>query len=221
MSYPVLLAVGLPALAANIANIIAVIWCWPGSALASGPELRGRGRWLLPWTAVATLGGAAGAALLLVTPPGVFARIVPFLVAAGAAALLLQPRLAARHGRGRRPRLVLPGGLLTVSMYNGYFGAGSGVMTLALLMVTVEGHLARANALKNMLIGAGTIAAAGGLVAFGPVDWSAALPLGAGMFAGSTIGPRVTRRLPADRLRWIIGLLGIGLAVELAVRGGI
>lgn len=220
VSYPALLAVGVPALAANVANIIAVTWCWPGSALASGPELQGRGRWLLPWAALATAGGATGVGLLLLTPPGIFVRVVPFLVAAGAVALLLQPRLAARHRGGGRPGLVLPGGLLTVSVYNGYFGAGSGVMTLALLMVTVENHLARANALKNMLIGAGTIASGVGLVAFGSVEWSAVLPLGAGMFAGSTIGPRVTRRMPADRLRWVVALLGIGLAVELAVRGG-
>ncbi len=221
VSYPALLAVGVPALAANVANIVALVLCWPGSALTSGPELRGQGRWLQRWVAVAAVGGGAGAALLLLTPPGIFARLVPFLVALGSLALLLQPRLAARHAERRHRRgVVLPGGLLTLSVYNGYFGAGSGVMALALLMVTVESHLARANALKNMVIGAGTIASSAGLVVFGPVDWSAVVPLGAGLFAGSTVGPVVARRLPATLLRWLVVLLGLSLAVQLALRAG-
>jgi uncharacterized membrane protein YfcA len=224
VSYPALLAVGVPALAANAANLVAIAPCWPGSALASRPELRGQGRWLRRWTTVAAVGGAGGAALLLLTPPGVFARVVPFLVAIGSLALLLQPRLAARHAHRRGGRsgtgVILPTGLLPLSVYNGYFGAGSGVMTLALLMVTVDDHLARANALKNMVIGAGNVASSAALVAFGSVDWPAVLPLGVGLFAGSLLGPVVARRLPAGLLRWLVALLGLGLAVELALRGG-
>ena len=225
VSYPALLAVGVPVLAANVANIVAIVTCWPGSALASRPELRGRGRWLQRWTLVAALGGAAGAALLLVTPPGVFNRVVPFLVALGALALLFQPRLAARHARaagadGRRG-LILPTGVLSLSLYNGYFGAGSGVMTLALLMVTVDDHLPRANALKNMVIGAGTVASSAALIVFGSVDWSAVVPLGVGLFAGGTLGPIVARRFPARLLRWLVALLGLGLAVELALHNGV
>jgi uncharacterized protein len=222
VSYPALLLVGLPTLAANVANIVAIVTCWPGSALASRPELRGRGPWLQRWTPVAAIGGGAGAALLLLTSPGVFARVVPFLVALGSLALLLQPRLAARHARRRGGgRLIQPSGLLSLSLYNGYFGAGSGVMTLALLMVTVDGHLPRANALKNMVIGAGSVASSAALVAFGPVDWSAVVPLGVGLFAGSTLGPVVARRLPATLLRRLVALLGFGLAIELALRGGL
>jgi uncharacterized protein len=222
VSYPALLLVGLPTLAANVANIVAIVTCWPGSALASRPELRGQGGWLQRWGAVAAVGGGAGAALLLLTSPGVFARVVPFLVALGSLALLLQPRLAARHARRRSGgRLILPAGVLSLSMYNGYFGAGSGVMTLALLMVTVDGHLPRANALKNMVIGAGAVASSAALVVFGPVDWSAVVPLGVGLFAGSTLGPVVARRLPATLLRRLVALLGFGLAIELALRGGL
>ncbi len=222
VSYPALLLVGLPTLTANIANIVAIVTCWPGSALASGPELRGQGRWLRRWATVAAVGGGAGAALLLLTSPGAFARVVPLLVALGSLALLLQPRLAARQAaRRHRGRLILPTGLLSLSVYNGYFGAGSGVMTLALLMVTVDGHLPRANALKNMVIGAGTVASSAALVVFAPVRWSAVVPLGLGLFVGSTLGPVVTRRLPATLLRRLVALLGFALAVELALRGGL
>jgi uncharacterized protein len=216
VSYPALLAAGVPAFPANVANIVALVACWPGSALASRPELAGKGGWLRRWIWLAAVGGALGSALLLATPAGAFARVVPFLVAAGSLALLFQPRLTAlSEHRARHRSGVLAAGVLSVSAYNGYFGAGSGVMTLTLLLVTVDGHLPDANALKNMLLGAATVISALAFLAFGPVEWTAALPLGAGMFAGSLIGPRLARRIPARVLRWIIALLGLGLAVKL------
>jgi uncharacterized membrane protein YfcA len=217
VSYPALLAVGLPALPANIANNVALVGCWPGSALASKPELNGKAPWLWRWTPVAAIGAATGSALLLLTPSGVFARVVPFLVAAGSLALLFEPRLTAwrqRHGTPNQT-LALPAGLLALSLYNGYFGAGAGVMILTLMMVLVDGHLPTANALKNMLLGGAAVVSAAIFVLFGSVDWSAAIPLAVGMLVGSRVGPLVARRLPAGLLRWLIVLLGIVLAVYL------
>jgi uncharacterized protein len=222
VSYPALLAVGVPALPASIANLVAAAACWPGAALASRPELAGRGRWLLRWTPVAAVGGAAGSVLLLSTPAGVFARVVPFLVLAGALALLREPRASSssepQRGPGSGP--VLAVGLLLLSVYSGYFGAGSGVMTLALLLYLADPQLPTANALKNMLVGAATLISAAVFIIHGSVDWSAAVPLGIGMFAGSTVGPRVARQLPAAVLRWSIALLGVALAIQLWVTGG-
>ncbi|NUW33161.1 sulfite exporter TauE/SafE family protein [Nonomuraea sp. SMC257] len=217
ISYPALLAAGLPALAANVANIVAAVACWPGAALASRPELAGQGPWLRRWVPVAGLGGAAGSALLMSTPPGVFARIVPFLVAAGSLALLVQPRLAAlrRHSDGG---VLLPVALVALSVYSGYFGAGSGVMVLALLLITSEPHLPTANALKNMLLGAGVLVSAAAFAVFTPVAWSAVVPLSVGLFAGSTLGPLVTRRVPARVLRPLVALVGLVLAVTLWVQ---
>jgi uncharacterized membrane protein YfcA len=216
ISYPALLAVGIPALPANVANIVAVAACWPGSALASRPELQGAASWLRRWSWVTAAGGAIGAVLLLSTPPGAFGRVVPFLVAAGALALLLQPRLSALRGQHAHTSTpVLLAGLLPVSAYSGYFGAGSGVMTLSLVLLTVDQHLARANALKNMLIGTASVTAAVIFIIFGPVDWAAVVPLGIGMFAGSMVGPRLARHIPASILRWLVALLAIGLAVKL------
>lgn len=217
VSFPALLAVGVPALAANVVNVVAGVACWPGSALASRPELAGRAAWLRPWVLVTTAGAAAGAGLLLSTSSGVFNRVVPFLVLGAALALLAQPWLTANHGHrlaGGRP-VLLAGGLLVVSAYNGYFGAGAGVMTLALVLLLVDQHLARANALKNMLIGAASVVSAGLYIVFGSVQWRAVVPLAAGMFVGGLIGPRVTRRLPEGVLRTAVVLLGIGLAIRL------
>jgi uncharacterized protein len=217
VSYPALLAAGIPALAANVANIVALVACWPGSALASRPELTSKGSWLRRWAPVAASGGALGSALLLSTPTGVFERVVPFLVIIGSLALLAQPRISARRRRrpGPHTSLGLPMGLLALSAYNGYFGAGSGVMTLALLLFTTDAELPNANALKNMLIGAAAVMSAFAFTAFGHVDWVAVAPLSMGMFAGSTLGPHVTRRAPTVVLRWLIALLGIALAIQL------
>jgi uncharacterized membrane protein YfcA len=197
VSYPALLAIGLPALSANIANNVALVGCWPGSALASKPELRGTASWLWRFTVVAATGGAAGSVLLLLTPSGTFARVVPSLVAAGSLALLFEPRLRAwRQSRGTPDhKLALPAGLMALSLYNGYFGAGAGVMILTLLLVLVDRRLPTANALKNMLIGAASLAL--------------------GMLAGSRVGPLVARRLPAGLLRWLIVVLGMALATYL------
>ena len=88
-------------------------------------------------------------------------------------------------------------------------------MILALLMTTVDPHLPTANALKNMLLGAGALISAIAFAVLGHVDWTAALPLGGGLFIGSTIGPALARRIPADLLRWLVGVVGIVLAVRL------
>ena len=216
ISYPALLAVGVPALTANVANIVALVTCGPGAALASRSELAGRIGWVRRWSLVAAAGGTAGAVLLLVTPAGSFERIVPCLIALGSVALLVQPRVSALHDwHGRGKAALLLAGLVLISAYSGYFGAGSGVLTLALLLFTVDSQLARANALKNVIVGVATAASALILVLAGPVDWTVVLPLAVGMFTGSLIGPKVARRVPAGILRWLLALVGLGLAAWL------
>ncbi len=222
ISYPALLSVGIPALPANATNIVALVACWPGSALTSRPELRGKASWLRRWALIAAAGGAVGAGLLVSTPAGVFGRVVPFLLTLASFCLLLQPRLSTWRERyiDRGSRFLLPSGLFLVSMYNGYFGAGAGVMVLALLLLTVDRHMARANALKNMLVGVATVVSAVTIVVFGAVDWTAAVALALGMFVGSTVGPRVARRIPGNILRWLVALTGLGLAVRLWIAPG-
>jgi uncharacterized protein len=219
VSYPALLLAGIAPLQANVVNIVALVACWPGSAVASRPELAGRGAWLRRWGVVAALGGTVGSVLLLVTPAGVFGQVVPFLVVAGSLALLLQPGIAAwqerRPAPGRGGALLLAGGLFALSVYNGYFGAGSGVLLLALLLLTTEPALVEANALKNMVVGAATITSAILFAVFARVDWAAVAPLAAGTFAGSLIGPRLARRLPPALLRWLVALTGLALAIRL------
>ncbi len=222
ISYPALLAIGIPPLPANVTNAVALAASLPGSALGSRLELKGQGPWVRRWALTAVLGGVVGVALLLVTPDRVFNRIVPFLLASAALVLLAQPRISRWHeGRlNRDNQHLLRGGLFVVCIYGGYFGAGSGIMVLALLLLTVDQEFARANALKNVLLGVETVAVAVAFLLFGPVHVEAALLVGAGLLVGSFFGPAVARRVPGNVMRVLAALLGLGLAVWLWVAHG-
>lgn len=218
VSYPALLAIGIGPLAANVTNAVSGLTLGIGSSLASRKELSDQWRRLRRWAPVCVAGGTAGGVLLLLTPSAVFDWAVPFLVAGAAVALLLQPRLAGRQRAGTGAPLAAVAAMAAVAVYSGYFGAGAGIMILAVLAVLVEHDLVRANALKNILL---TVTDAVPAVIFalaGRVVWLAALPLALGLFAGGTIGPHVARRAPPRALRAAIALCGFGLAAWLLVR---
>ena len=193
VSYPALLAAGLPPLAANVTNTVALTANGVGAAAGSAPELRGQ------WPRVARLavlmaaGGAAGAALLLVLPAASFERVVPVLVAAAAALLLAQPALrraaARRHPDPVRARRTRALGVLGSATYGGYFGAAAGVVLLAVLQATTDDSLARSNAHKNVLLGVSNGVAAVGFAVLAPVDWGAAAAMAVGVVVGGRIGP--------------------------------
>lgn len=227
-SYPALLAVGLSATTANVTNTVALTVNGLGAAAGSRAELSGQGDTVGRYVPVVAAGGAAGAALLLLTPVGAFERVVPFLVGGASAVLLVQPRIrAAAEARVRSPdsthpaarsgRVGIAAGLFAVSLYGGYFGAAAGVMMLALLLVGLPVSTLTGNALKNVLLGVANTVAAVGFAFLGPVDWAAVVPLAAGLVVGSYAGPAVARRLPDDVLRIGIGLAGLGLAAALAI----
>jgi uncharacterized protein len=221
VSYPALIVAGVQPLAANVSNIVAATALWPGSALASRPELRGRKAWLARHLPAAGAGAAIGVALLLLTPAASFADIVPFLVAAGSLALLFSPMITGHAGEsGPIPEWALQATILLVSVYAGYFGAASGVMTLALLLIAVTPRLPNANALKNMVIGAGSLIASVALIARHPIEWSITLPLACGMLVGSILGPHVTRRVSPAMMRPLVAAVGLALAVQLWLSHG-
>jgi uncharacterized membrane protein YfcA len=229
-SYPALLAVGLPATAANVTNTVALSFTTVGAAAGSRPELAGQGRAVRRYALISVPGGAIGAGLLLVTPPGAFEVIVPVLVGGASLVLLVQPwirRLARRervaeiaeHEAGEhRPGWAVLGGMLVVSVYGGYFGAAAGVLMLALIMIGLPLSLLRGNALKTVLLGLANAIAAVGFALFGPVEWWAVPPMAAGLLVGGWCGPWVARRLPTAALRTGIGVAGLGLAGWLAAQ---
>jgi hypothetical protein len=226
ISYPALLATGVPPLTANVTNTVALVLNSVGSVSASGPELTGQRRRLLPLGSAAILGGALGAVLLLLTPPGAFERLVPVLIAGASAAILVQrpPRelavegaLGQAHHPGRDPRW-LPAGVFAIGIYGGYFGAAAGVLMLAMFLLGTGEGVPRSNALKNVVLGLANSVAALGYVLFASVAWASALPLAIGLFIGGSLGPRIVRVVPQTALRRVIALAGLGLAVVLGVQ---
>jgi len=221
ISYPALLAVGIPPVTANVTNTVALVLNSVGSVSASRPELTGQSRRLLPLVLAAVLGGTAGAVLLLLTPSEAFERIVPLLIGGAAAAILVQRppgELASEGPRHHRDPRWLSVGTFAVAIYGGYFGAAAGVLLLAMYLLGTGEGLPRGNAMKNVVLGVANSVAAVGFVVFASIAWSAALPLAIGLFAGGRLGPRVVRRAPQKQLRMVIALAGLGLAVALGVQ---
>jgi uncharacterized membrane protein YfcA len=225
ISYPALLATGIPPITANVTNTAALVVVGVGSVSASRPELKGQARRLLPLMVAGVLGGAAGALLLLLTPEGGFEKIVPWLIGGASVAILIQRPArelavegAIAHARHHhRDQWWLPIAIFAISIYGGYFGAAAGVLMLATLLLTTGEGLPRSNAMRNVVLGVANAVAAIGFVLFTSIVWSAALPLAIGLFLGSLIGPRVVRRAPQTALRRAIALAGLGLAVYLAI----
>jgi uncharacterized membrane protein YfcA len=218
VSYPVLLALGLPPLVANVTNTVSLVLTGAGSAAGSRPELDGQGSRIRRLGTVTALGGAAGAAILLLAPAQTFQLVVPFLIAGASVLLAIQPRvkrLSARPGGERG--LALNVALFGAAVYVGYFGAGGGVLLLAVLGIMIDETLARLNAIKNVVSGLANLVAAVGFAIFAPVRWSFVLPLAAGFLIGGWTGPKIVRRVPAPGLRMVVALAGLALAIRLAL----
>ena len=217
VSYPALLAVGLPPVAANVTNTVGITFAGVGTALGSRPELTGQAARLRVLGATSVAGGLAGAVLLLVTPAEAFEKLVPFLIGGAALAVLARPRAHLEVTPSRRDQLLQAAGILLAAVYGGYFGAAAGVMMLAVLTLTSAELLPRSIALKNLLLFAANAVAALFFVVAAPVAWAAAVPLGAGFLIGGRLGPPVVRRAPARPLRLFIAAAGLVVAVRLAV----
>ena len=220
VTYPVLLALGVPPLAANMTNTVALVFTGAGSVAASRPELAGQGRRVLRLGIFTALGGAAGAAVLLLTPASTFTVVVPVLIGGASLVLLVQPRISLLTPPAvmdTRRRLALGAALFAVAMYIGYFGAAAGVLLLVVLTASISEPLVRVNAIKNAVNGMANGAAAACFAVFGDVRWNLVLPLAAGFLIGGWVGPKIARRVPAGMLRVLVSLCGLGLAAKLGI----
>ncbi|MVU81677.1 TSUP family transporter [Nocardia sp. ET3-3] len=223
VSYPALLGMGLMPVAANVTNTVALIFTGVGAAAGSRQELAGTRRTVLRLGALAAVGGAIGAVLLLVAPASTFQVVVPFLIGGASVFLLAQPTLTRRwqhtSDAGKAWRTGLLGTLLFASaVYAGYFGAAGGILILAIISAMYpEWSPQRANAVKSVTSMCANGAAAIGFAFYGPVHWAFVVPLALGFLLGGRVGPVVARRLPSNSLRVIAAGCGIALAVKFAV----
>jgi uncharacterized membrane protein YfcA len=219
ISYPALLATGLPPVTANMTNTVALVFHGVGAIHGSVPELRGGRqrqlvRRLLVW---AVLGGVVGGILLLRTPSEAFARIVPWLIAASSVAVLIPPRPPRPERHPTRETIPLRAGVFVIGIYGGYFGAAAGVLMLALLLALTGETLQRSSAVRTVLMFFANGVAALYFVIAGDVSWAAVLPLSVGLLIGGRIGPVLLRHAPAGPMRVLIALTGLGLAIHLGL----
>lgn len=230
VTFPVLLAVGLPPVTATVSNSLGLVAGNLTGAIGYRRELRGQRRLVLTLLPASMLGALTGAFLLLHLPASSFEAIVPVLIGLAVVLVAAQPalqRALARRrpdddprpvGRGRRAALFA--GAYATGTYGGYFAASQGVLQIGVFGLLVRESLQRLNALKNVLTTAvnGVAAAAYVVVATDRVDWAAAALLAVGSLLGGYTGARFGRRLPSVVLRTAIVVLGVVAIVVLESR---
>jgi uncharacterized membrane protein YfcA len=220
ITFPTLIALGVPAVVANVTNTVALCPGYFGGILAQKNDLRGQGRRMAFFIPIGALGGIIGGLLLLRTSEKLFTILVPFLILLASGLLALQEPLRGwltrRAGdRGRRAPSQywagIPVGLAAI--YGGYFGAGLSVIILATLGLVLDDNLTRLNALKQS-ISFGVNVAAAILFAFsGQVLWPVALVMAVGALLGGALGGRLAGRVKPSVLRKVV--VGIGVVVGL------
>jgi uncharacterized membrane protein YfcA len=226
ITFPVLTAVGVPPIAANVTNTVALCPGYIGGTLAQARDLQGQQRRLWFTLPAAVIGGLFGGFLLLQTGARLFRDLVPFLILLASLLLAIQDpvrawltrRLSAHPSDARLEKWTwLPVGLAAI--YGGYFGAGLSVIVLAALGITVDDNLTRLNALKQTIAVAVNVAAALLFVFSGPVVWSAAAVMAVGALAGGALGGRLAGRIKPASLRWIVVSIGVVVSIIYFVRG--
>jgi uncharacterized membrane protein YfcA len=222
ITFPVLLAFGYAPVTANVSNTVGLV---PGSisgAVGYRRELAGQGQRIVRLGAMSVLGGATGAVLLLVLPASAFKAVVPAFIAIALVMTVLQPRLN-RWLASRQIDLERRGGVLTplavyaTGVYGGYFGAGQGILLLAILGVALSQDLQRTNALKNVLAGTVNGVAGAYFIVAAHVEWGPAAIIAGASIVGGQLGARYGRRLPPPALRAIIVVVGVSAIVRLLV----
>jgi uncharacterized membrane protein YfcA len=225
ITFPTLLAVGLPPVTANVSNTIGLV---PGSvsgAWGYRAELAGQRGRLVRLASASFLGGLVGAVLLLVLPSSAFDAIVPALILLGVVLVILGPRISRRVAARAAARGGLPphgagwvwpavGG---AGVYGGYFGAAQGVLLMAILGIGVDDTMQRHNATKNVLAAIVNGVAAVLFMVVADVDWHAVALIAVGSVIGGQIGATVGRRLSPNLLRAVIVVVGVVALVSFLV----
>ncbi len=225
ISFPSLVAAGYAAKTANVTNTVAL---WPGhvgGSFAYRDELRRQRGRVAALLVPAVLGAVAGSAILLSTPGKAFEAIVPFLILFACGLMLLQERLAAfaathrLHSRGDdHIPWPLHAAMFVLAVYGAYFGAGLGILTMAVLGILLPDDIQHSNALKGMLALVINAVAAAYFALFGPVEWGPAALMAGGALAGGYLGVGVSRRLGPVWLRRAVITFGAIVAGVLFAR---
>lgn len=231
ISFPALLAAGYPAVVANVTNTVALSPGYLGGTFGYRRELAGQRRRALTLGLVSVTGALLGAWLLLVSSPKLFERIVPFLILLACGLLAAQAPLSRLLGRrpagrdapgaartARRHGAVLLAAQFLAAAYGAYFGAGLGIMMLAILGIFVADSLQRLNALKGLLSLVINLVGALYFALFADVVWVAVAVMAAASLLGGQAGVLLARRLNDQALRWLVIAFGVVVGVRLLFR---
>jgi uncharacterized membrane protein YfcA len=220
ISFPVLTAVGVETVAANITNTVALVPGYLGATLAQFKDLQTQKQRLWYYLPTGVVGGVLGGLLLLNTGEKLFSQVVPYLILLASALLAVSDPvrnwLMRRVGKGAAMASVAAWGVLPVglaSIYGGYFGAGASVIILAALGLVLSDSLTRLNALKQIISLSVNLAAAIFFVFSGKVIWPAALVMMGCALLGGVLGGRLAGRIKPSTLRWIVVVIGLVVAV--------
>jgi uncharacterized membrane protein YfcA len=215
ISFPVLTAIGVPPVNANATNTVALCPGYVGGTWALRREIEATGEPLRTRLVVSGVGGLAGALALLLTSNAVFRSIVPYLILLSCLLLAVQDPVrrwvVGHRGHGRLVVAEL-GGTFLAGVYGGYFGAGLGIMLIAVLGLFSDVPFTQLNAVKQPLAAAINLAAAAFLAFSGKVEWSLVAVMAPASLLGGAVGGRVSTYLPASRFKWVV--IGIGVAVS-------
>ena len=219
ISYPALIAAGVPPVLANTSNTVGLLGAGVGS-IANAWRRVAAVRIYPHWVqlAVSAAGGLAGGALLVVADPDVFEAVVPWLVLSGAVLVALSPRINGARTRRRLPLPVYLTFLVLITIYGGYFGAGAGVLFFALCMLGTPMTAHEAVLMKTPMLFVSNLTAAILFIARGDVDWGAAVAVGAGAFAGGYAAPALQRFIPEPLMRWLVVAGGCVMTAWLLLR---
>lgn len=219
ITFPTMVALGLPPLAANVTNTVGIVPASIGGALGYADLLREQSARFVRLLTPLLLGAVAGSAALLLTSEAVFEAIVPVLIAGSCLLLFFQPRLVphiAHAGNERSPFLLA--GIAFCGAYQAYFGSAVSILVFALLALFVADTLQHLNGLKILIAGVSNLLAALIFAFLAPVDWRFALTIMVSSFAGGRVGAHYARRIPSDPLRISIAAAGLVVAAVLAVQ---
>jgi hypothetical protein len=219
ISFPALVALGLPTVSANVTSTVALVPGFMGGAYAQRAELRDYARHFRSLLVVSVIGSIIGAVLLLATDDEVFEGIVPWLILMACGLLAAQNAIRDRlDHRVVEPSAAMPawgiGVIGLTAVYGGYFGAGMGVMLLAVLGVVFAAPLNRLNSLKQALQFAINGVAALWFAVAGPVNWGFAAAVAVGSVVGGSVGGRLVGRIDPTALRAVVIVAGVAIAIS-------
>jgi uncharacterized protein len=215
ISFPVMTAVGVPSVRANATNTVSLCPGYVSGTFAQRGDLEGLAGHVRPQLVAAALGGLAGSVLLVVTSESIFRAIVPYLILAAAVLLMVQDRLrswVARRRRHEHPRRTVEiAAIGAAAIYGGYFGAGLGIMLMAVMGLFSDLAFTRLNAVKQLLAFVINVFAAAFLVFSGKIEWTLVAVMAPGALIGGQLGGRLAGSVSPEKLR--VGVIVFSFAV--------